>query len=70
MYALHRGAQLVSKLPRQLLTVDFIRYVLCADLLAPFAGRVQHVYFALDPEPVTAGKVSGIVAVFRLDKPA
>ena len=41
-----------------------------ADLLAPFAGHVGHVYFALDPEPVTAGKVSGIVAVFRLDKPA
>jgi len=27
-------------------------------------------YFSLDPEPVTAGKASGIMAIFRLDKPA
>ena len=39
-----------------------------ADLLSLFAGHVGHVYFALDPEPITANKVSGIVTIFRMDK--
>ena len=40
-----------------------------ADLMAPFTGHVGRVYFSQDPEPVTAEKVSGIVAIFRLEKP-
>jgi SAM-dependent methyltransferase len=46
-----------------------VRIQSTADLLAFFDGHVGGVYFTLDPEPVTAHKVSGIVTIFRLEKP-
>ena len=39
-----------------------------ADLLALFDGNVGRVYFSQDPEPVRANKVTGVVAIFCLEK--
>jgi SAM-dependent methyltransferase len=46
-----------------------VRLETSADVLALFAGHVAKVYFSQDPEPITANKVSGIVAIFCLEKP-
>ena len=50
MYPIRRGAQLLAKLPRQLLTVDFIRYVLCLGRYV-WLSQVGRRIRVLDPLP-------------------